>query len=55
MLRTRDMLYAVIAEHTGKDFDTIRRDADRDNWMTSQEALEYGLIDKVLTRTTGTV
>jgi len=55
MLRTRDMLYAVIAEHTGKDFDTIKRDADRDNWMTSQEALEYGLIDKVLTRTTGTV
>ncbi|MCL4276052.1 MAG: ATP-dependent Clp endopeptidase proteolytic subunit ClpP [Ignavibacteria bacterium] len=55
MLRTRDMLYAVIAEHTGKDFDTIMRDADRDNWMTSQEALEYGLIDKVLTRTTGTV
>ena len=53
MIRTRDMLYNVISQHTGKDYDTIKRDADRDNWMTSQEALEYGLVDKVLERTPG--
>ena len=33
--------------HTGKDFATIERDADRDYWLTAQEAQEYGLIDKV--------
>ncbi len=54
MIRTRDMLYNIISQHTGKDFETIKKDADRDNWMTSQEALEYGLIDKVLERTPGT-
>jgi ATP-dependent Clp protease protease subunit len=50
MLRTRDMLYGIIAKHTGKDYETIKHDADRDNYMTSQEALEYGLIDKILER-----
>jgi len=53
MIRTRDMLYNVISQHTGKDYETIKRDADRDNWMTSKEALEYGLVDKVLERTPG--
>lgn len=48
MIRTRDMLYNIIAQHTGKEYEIIKRDADRDNWMTSQEALEYGLLDKVL-------
>lgn len=50
MLRTRDMLYGIIAKHTGKDYEKIKHDADRDNYMTSQEALEYGLIDKILER-----
>jgi len=50
MLRTRDMLYNIIVEHTGKDYETIKKDADRDNYMTSQEALDYGLIDKILER-----
>lgn len=54
MIRTRDMLYNVISSHTGKDYETIKRDADRDNWMTSKEALEYGLIDKVLERSPAT-
>ncbi|MCO6465986.1 MAG: ATP-dependent Clp endopeptidase proteolytic subunit ClpP [Bradyrhizobiaceae bacterium] len=53
MIRTRDMLYTLISKHSGKDFETIKRDADRDNWMTSQEALEYGLIDKILERPAG--
>lgn len=50
MLRTRDMLYGIIARHTGKDYEEIKHDADRDNYMTSQEALEYGIIDRVLER-----
>lgn len=53
MIRTRDMLYNVISQHTGKDYETIKRDADRDNWMTSKEAMEYGLVDKILERTPG--
>lgn len=50
MIRTRDMLYNIISKHSGKDYDTIKKDADRDNYMTSQEALDYGLIDKILER-----
>jgi ATP-dependent Clp protease protease subunit len=50
MLRTRDMLYNIISVHSGKDYDTIKKDADRDNYMTSQEALDYGLVDKILDR-----
>lgn len=50
MLRTRDMLYTIISKHSGKDYDTIKKDADRDNYMTSQEALDYGLVDKILER-----
>jgi len=51
MLRTRDTLYGIIANHTGKDYETIKRDADRDYYMSPQEALEYGIIDKILERT----
>jgi ATP-dependent Clp protease, protease subunit len=48
MLRIRDMLYDVIARHSGKDYETVKKDADRDNYMSPQEALAYGLIDVVL-------
>jgi ATP-dependent Clp protease protease subunit len=41
-------LYTIIADHSGNPFDRIEKDSDRDYWMTSQEALEYGMIDKVL-------
>lgn len=51
MLRIRDMLYGVISVHSGKDYETIKKDADRDNYMSPQEALDYGLIDKILDRT----
>jgi ATP-dependent Clp protease, protease subunit len=50
MLRTRDTLYGIISKHTGKDYETIKKDADRDNHMTAQEALAYGLVDRVLER-----
>ena len=41
-------LYNFLAEHTGNPYEKIEKDADRDYWMTSYEALEYGMIDKVL-------
>ncbi len=50
MIRTRENLYRIIAKHTGKDFDTIQRDADRDKWMSAHDALEYGMIDRVMER-----
>lgn len=49
-VKVRDELYQIMAYHTGKDYETIYRDCDRDNWMNSQEAKDYGLIDEVLTR-----
>lgn len=50
MLRIRDMLYGIISHHTGKTVEQIKTDADRDNYMSSEQALEYGIIDKVLVR-----
>lgn len=52
MLRIRDTLYGVISKHTGKDYDVIKKDADRDNYMSAEEAMNYGIIDKVLERPT---
>jgi ATP-dependent Clp protease, protease subunit len=46
----RHSLYSIMAENSGKTFEEIERDSDRDNWMSSQEAKEYGLIDEVLSR-----
>ena len=48
MVRTREDLYKILAHHTGKEYQQIHEDCDRDNWMTSDEALQYGLIDEVL-------
>ena len=51
LIRTmRDDLYEIMAKHTGKTLDQIAKDSDRDNWMTSHQAKEYGLVDEVLTR-----
>jgi ATP-dependent Clp protease protease subunit len=50
MLKTRDLLFNIIAKHTGKDMKKIKKDADRDYYMTSEEALEYGIIDKIMER-----
>ena len=46
-------LNRMLAENTGKDYETIAADTERDNWKTAQEALEYGLIDKVITSRMG--
>ncbi len=48
MIRTREQLYQIIAAHSGQDVEKIRRDADRDYWMSPQDAADYGLIDRVL-------
>ena len=48
ILKLKHELYQILSDHTGKDIDIIRRDADRDFWMTSQEALEYGMIDQIV-------
>ncbi len=48
ILRTRDRLNKILAENTGKPVETIAVDTERDNWLTAQEAMEYGLVDKVL-------
>ncbi|MBK7426734.1 MAG: ATP-dependent Clp protease proteolytic subunit [Saprospiraceae bacterium] len=43
-------LYDILVQHTGQDYETIEKDCDRDNWMTSTEAKNYGLVDEVLDR-----
>lgn len=50
MLRIRDVLFNIISKHTGKDMKTIKKDADRDNYMSPEEALAYGIVDKILER-----
>lgn len=50
MQELRKDLYEILAKHTGQKYDRIEQDSDRDYWMRSQEAREYGLIDEVLER-----
>lgn len=49
MIRLRDRLYGIYSEATGKSFEQIEADCDRNKWLDDKEMLEYGLIDKVLT------
>ena len=48
--KCRAELVGIIAEHTGQPYDRVFADADRDFWMTAQEAKEYGMVDEILTR-----
>ena len=48
--KLRHSLYAIMAKNCGKTFEEVERDSDRDNWMSSEDAKEYGLIDEVLSR-----
>jgi len=50
ILHTKQKLNEILAKNTGKPIDVIARDTERDNFMTAQQALEYGLIDKVIER-----
>ena len=50
ILRTKNTLNRILAENTGKPLEIIERDTDRDNFMSASEAMEYGLIDRVIDR-----
>ena len=50
MLRIRDRLYQLYADATGQTIDRVTRDCDRNKWLDDHEMVEYGLVDKVLTR-----
>ncbi len=50
IIKTREKLNRILAENTGKSIEQIALDTERDNYMTAEEALEYGLIDKVITK-----
>jgi ATP-dependent Clp protease protease subunit len=50
IMKLKDELYQIIAGHTGQDIEKVRQDSDRDYWMKSQEAKDYGMIDEILTR-----
>ena len=47
--KTRERLNSILAKNTGRTYEELARDTDRDNWMTAEEALEYGLIDHIYT------
>lgn len=53
ILRMREELNAILAERSGQDIDVVARDTDRDNFMSAQDALDYGLIDQILERPLG--
>ena len=48
MLKTRERLEKILAENCGKDVETLHKDCERDNYMSAQQAAEYGLVDKVI-------
>ena len=50
ILFIKERLNRLMAEHSGQDYEKVARDTDRDNFMTAQQAKEYGLVDEVLTK-----
>lgn len=52
ILKLKDELYQILADHSHQTLERIEKDADRDHWMTAQEAVDYGMIDNVLTKKT---
>lgn len=48
IIKTGMTLYGILAKHTGKDVKQVEKDCDRDNYMSAEEALKYGLIDKII-------
>ena len=48
IIKTKKKMNEMLANFTGKDYETLVKATDRDNWMTAQEALDFGLIDKVI-------
>jgi ATP-dependent Clp protease protease subunit len=50
ILKMKNELYQIIANHSGKTIKQVEKDADRDFWMTAEEAKSYGMIDEILAR-----
>ena len=48
ILRTRDTLNSILAKNIGKPIDVIAKDTDRDNFMSAEEALKYGIVDSII-------
>ena len=48
--KTRKELYEIISAHSGQPYDKVFADADRDYWMSAEEAKAYGMVDEILTR-----
>lgn len=50
IMKIKKELYVIIAQHSGKTFEQVEKDSDRDYWMTAKEAVDYGMIDEILVR-----
>ena len=50
MAKTKETLTKYLAQHTGQPYEKVLADTDRDNWLSAQEALDYGLVDKIINR-----
>ena len=50
ILILKEELYKIISKHSGQDYDKVYKDSDRDHWRKSDKALEYGMIDEILSR-----
>ena len=50
LLRWKEVLTKIYVAHTGRDFDTLKADMERDNFMTAEQSVQYGLADKIITR-----
>ena len=50
LLRWKEVLINIYVQNTGRDYDTLRHDMERDNFMTADQALQYGLVDKIVTQ-----
>jgi len=50
IMRTKRELYDILSHHSGKSYEMIEHDADRDYWLSAEEARDYGLIDSVMTK-----
>lgn len=50
LLAIRERLNRILAENTGKPIEVIEKDTDRDNWLSAQEAVDYGLVDEIITK-----
>lgn len=55
ILKVRKELYTIISDHSGMSYDQVEKDSDRDYWMNAEEAVKYGMIDKVLVKNTNRI